>query len=292
MKKLARGLAKLIFGNEGLSGRLERVAWVQALAKHLRVRELMNAGLARHPIRRTLPGSGVRYSVETFETLAVERSYFGNPAFAALFAGDPPATFIDLGCNSGIFPCFLTHLRHGSPPRGFCVDANDVPVELARKNVALNGWPDVHVLCGLVGSTHADGDASEFFLAPTSLGSSQFAYQETKSGHPIDWKRIVVPTLQVAPTWTRLVGADIRCGCLKIDIEGSEMSFLRQESAFLACVDTILLEWHVWATTRDEVVRFLEQHEFRLDCIVEDEPRNGVLFFKRTDASGGADGRR
>jgi hypothetical protein len=45
MKKLARGLAKLIFGNEGLSGRLERVAWVQALAKHLRVRELMNAGV-------------------------------------------------------------------------------------------------------------------------------------------------------------------------------------------------------------------------------------------------------
>ena len=81
MKRLARALAKLIFGNEGLSKRLERAAWIQALAKRLRVRELMNAGLARYPIKRQLPDSGVRYSIETFETLAVERAYFGNPIF-------------------------------------------------------------------------------------------------------------------------------------------------------------------------------------------------------------------
>jgi FkbM family methyltransferase len=285
MKRLARALAKLIFGNEGLSKRLERAAWIQALAKRLRVRELMNAGLARYPIKRQLPGSGVRYSIETFETLAVERAYFGNPIFATIFAGDPPTTFIDLGCNSGIFPCLLAHLGRGAVPRGFCVDANEIQVELARKNVTLNGWPEVRVLWGLVGSAHPDDGKSEFFLAPTSLGSSQFAYRETESGHPIDWKRIVVPTLQVEPTWNQFVGPDVRCGCLKIDIEGSEMNFLRQESDFLVRVDTILLEWHVWATTRDEITGFLEKHDFRLEHTIEDAPRNGVLFFRRTSAT-------
>ena len=280
MKKLARALAKLIFGNEGLSRRLERVAWVHALAKRLRVRELMNAGLARYPIRRSLPSSGVVYSVETFETLAVERTYFGNPAFARLFARNPPTTFIDLGCNSGIFPCFLAHINQGRAPRGFCVDANEAQIELARKNVALNGWPEVHVFCGLVGSVHPADGKSEFFLAPTSLGSSQFAYQETESGHPLDWKRIVVSTLEVGPTWTRLFGADARCDCLKIDIEGSEMSFLRQESDFLSRVEAVLLEWHIWGTTRDEVVRFLAGRDFRLDQTIEDEARHGVLFFR------------
>jgi FkbM family methyltransferase len=281
VKKLARGLARLIFGNEGLSARLEKTAWVQALAKLLRVREVLNAGLARHPIKRTLAGSGVVYSVKTFETLAVERTYFGNPAFTAIFANDPPATFIDLGCNSGIFACFLAHLRRGAAPRGFCVDASEAQVRLAQKNVALNDWPEVHVLCGLVGSADPGGDEAEFFLAPTSLGSSQFAYRETKSGHPIDWQRTVVPTLRVGPEWTRLMGPDTRCDCLKIDIEGSEMNFLRQESDFLTRVDAVLLEWHIWATTRDEVVRFLEEHGFRLERVIEDEPRNGVLFFKR-----------
>jgi hypothetical protein len=90
MKRLARALAKLIFGNEGLSKRLERAAWIQALAKRLRIRELMNAGLARYPIKRQLPDSGVRYSIETFETLAVERAYFGNPIFATIFAASRP----------------------------------------------------------------------------------------------------------------------------------------------------------------------------------------------------------
>jgi FkbM family methyltransferase len=259
------------------------MAWIHALAKRLRAREWMNAALARHPIRRRLVDSGVTYSIETFETLAVERTYFGNPLFAEIFEVDPPGTFVDLGCNSGIFPCLLAHAARGHAPRGLCVDANAAQVELARKNVALNVWPEVHVLCGVVGSIQPNGVDTEFFLAPTSLGSSQFAYQETESGHPLDWERIVVPTLQVEPTWTRLFGPDLRCACLKIDIEGSEMNFLHQETSFLARVDAILLEWHIWGTTRDEVVQFLVSHGYCLVHTIEDESRHGVLYFRRQE---------
>jgi FkbM family methyltransferase len=258
------------------------MAVVQALARHLRVREWMNAGLALRPIRRTLPGSGVSYSVETFETLAVERTYFGNPAMMALFAGNPAETFIDLGCNSGIFPCFLAHVGHSRAPRGICVDTNAAQVELARKNTALNRWKDVHFFCGLVGSTRPEAPESEFFLAPTSLGSSQFAYKQTESGYPLDWKRTLVPVLQIKPTWTRLFGPDLRCNCLKIDIEGSEMLFLQQEAAFLDRVDSILLEWHLWGTTRTEVVQFLSGHQFQLEQTIEDEARHGLLFFRNS----------
>jgi FkbM family methyltransferase len=273
-------LSRLIFGNEGLSRRLERTAWIQALAKRLRIRESMNAALALRPVRRTLPDSGVTYSVETFETLAVEKTYFNNPAIKSLFVLKPPETFIDLGCNSGIFPCFLAHAAHGRAPSGLCVDANAVQVKLAQKNVSLNHWNDVHVMCGLVGSVTATKE-SEFFLAPTSLGSSQFAYKETESGFPLDWKRTVVPTLEVGRTWTKLFGENLRCNCLKIDIEGSEMIFLKQEAAFLVRVDSILLEWHIWGTTRDGIIDFLKQHSFQLEATLEDEPRHGLLFFRR-----------
>ncbi|HEV3271798.1 MAG TPA: FkbM family methyltransferase [Candidatus Methylacidiphilales bacterium] len=289
MRKLARALARLVFGNEGLSRRLERIPWAHALARRLRLREWMNAALARYPIRRALQGSGVVYSVENFETLAVERTYFGNPLLTGILAANPPATFIDLGCNSGIFPCTIAHAAHGRAPRGLCVDANAAQVQLAQKNVALNRWPGVHVLCGLVGGVHPEKNEADFFLAPTSLGSSQFAYRETESGYPLDWKRVVVPTLRVESAWTRLFGADLRCECLKVDIEGSEMNFFRQETGLLARVDTILLEWHIWATTRDEIVRFLDGRNFRLEQTIENEPRHGVLFFRnrrRTKESG------
>ena len=282
VKALVRRLAEFVFGHEGISARLESLAPVQALASLFRIRQLINAALKVRPLHRTLPGSGVRYTVENFETLAVERTYFGNPALAELLARESPGTFIDLGCNSGIFPCFLGHIRSGSPPAGLCVDANDELVALAKKNVALNGWSGIEVRCGLVGSPQPDEAEAEFFLAPTSLGSSTFAYRETKSGHPISWKRITVPTLVVEPAWTQLMGSDRRCGCLKIDIEGSEMNFLRQESGLLARVDSILLEWHLWATTRDEVVGFLNEHHFELERVIEEEPRNGLLFFRRS----------
>jgi FkbM family methyltransferase len=257
------------------------MAWVHALAKRFRIRELMNAGLARWPIRRTLPESGVTYRIETFETLAVERTYFGNPAFAQIFGAQPPGTFIDLGCNSGIFPCLLAHVTRGQAPRGLCVDANSQQVELARKTARINGWNDVHLFCGMVGSKNTAENEAEFFLAPTTLGSSQFPYQDTESGHPLDWKRIMVPTLLVEPTWTRIFGPDLPCNCLKVDIEGSEMSFLRNEAGFLSRVDTVLLEWHAFATSREEVVGLLREHRFELTRTIEDEPRHGVLYFRK-----------
>jgi FkbM family methyltransferase len=274
-----RTFARFLFSHESLSRRLERSRWAQAMARRLRAREWINAALARVPIRRRLPGSGVKYNVETFETLAVERAYFGNPVYAQIFAANPPMTFIDLGCNAGIFPCLLAHFAGGRAPRGLCVDANAAQVELAKKNAALNGWSDVHVRCGLVGRGR-DGEG-DFFLHPTSLGSSRFAYPDSESGFAPEWKRITVPSIEIADIWTLLFGSGLRCACLKIDIEGSEKEFLQQETAFLSRVDAILLEWHTWTTTRAEITNFLERASFRLDHVIEDQKRHGVLFFRR-----------
>jgi FkbM family methyltransferase len=257
----------------------------------LRAREWVNAALARFPIRRRLVGSGVRFDVETFETLAVERAYLGNPLYAEVLGGAPPETFIDLGCNSGIFPCLLAHLAGGRAPRGLCIDANAAQVKLAERTVALNGWKDIYVRCGLVGNRVNDRGAAEFFLHPTSLGSSQFAYEDSESGRRPDWKRVMVPSLEVTSTWEQLFGPETRCGCLKIDIEGSEMHFLRQEAGLLARVEAVLLEWHSWATTREEVTRFLGEQGFALARTIEDSPRCGVLYFRaarslKSDGSG------
>jgi FkbM family methyltransferase len=282
---LARSAAKVIFGNEGFSKRLEGMAWAHTLAKRFRVREMMNGALARWPIRRNLPSSGVKYNIETFEALSVERTYFGNPVFQQIFSTDAPETFVDLGCNSGIFPVVLAHAAKGRAPRGLCIDANANLVDLARRTIKLNEWTNVHTMCGLVGCTRTDAAETEFFLAPTSLGSSQFDYKDTLSGHPIEWQRVVVPTLEVGTTWTKLFGPDQRCNCLKIDIEGSEMAFLKNEASFLPRVDAILVEWHIWATTRDEITAYIEGHGFRLANTIEDEPRNGVLYFRRKRVS-------
>lgn len=281
VKTVARSVAQLIFGNEGLSKRLEKMAWAQRLAKFLRLRQFLNAGLSLYPIKKVLPVSGVILWAETFETLAVEREYFGNPIYTEIFSAYPPTTFIDLGCNSGVFPCFLAHVKKRGELRGLCVDAVASQVELTKRSLARNDWKEIHVLQGMVGCVKSESKEAEFYLAPTSLGSSQFAYSGTESGYPLDWKKTVVPTLEVGATWTRLFGVEQRCHCLKIDIEGSEIAFLENESRFLERVDSILLEWHIWATTRDGVVSWLASKGFTLDKVIEDEPRHGVLYFRR-----------
>ena len=278
---MIRSLARLVFGSEGLSRRLETSAWVQAVAHRLQARRWVNAALARYPIRRVLAGSGVKYNIATFEMLDVERIYFRDPVYREIFQDHVPATFIDLGCNAGLFSCFLAHANGGRAPRGLCIDANREQAALAEKTIRLNGWEQIHVRCGLVGAREGDAGEAEFFLHPTSLGSSQFAYQDSTSGRAPGWTRTMAPTLKVAATWTGLFGPDMRCACLKIDIEGSEMNFFRAESGFLVHVDAILLEWHAWSTSRAEVTDFLERHGFALARVVEDAPRVGVLFFRR-----------
>ena len=278
MSALARRVAQVIFGNEGLARRLERSRVVQALAEKLNARAWINAALKRYPIRRER--SGVQYRVETFEALAVEKTYFGNPAYTEIFSQQPPETFIDLGCNCGIFVCFLAHLAPGRNLRGLGIDASQSQIELAQKNAQLNHWPDIHFRHGLVGS-RSTGPETEFFLHPTSLGSSQFAYTDSESGHATRWQKIIVPTLHVTDLWTQLVGPNQRCQCLKIDIEGSEMLFLQQETVLLKLVDSILLEWHSWGTSKADLIEFLAAQGFPLTRTIEDFPRHGVLFFRR-----------
>jgi FkbM family methyltransferase len=277
----AQALARLIFSREPVARWLENSRFVQDVAHRVNARGWINSALTRHPIRRRLPGSGVKYQIENFETLAVEREFFQNPDYLEIFRHNPPDTFIDLGCNSGLFPCLLAHAAGGKAPRGLCVDANPAQAQLAYRTMQLNGWKDVHVRCGLVGSSEEGAIDAEFFLHPTSLGSSAFAYADSDSGRKPDWKSIRVPALNVAAEWIDLFGKETRCSCLKIDIEGSEINFFRSESSFLRRVDSILLEWHLWTTTREEVVSFLDEHGFVLVNVLEEMPRHGVLYFRR-----------
>ena len=240
----------------------------------------MNHALALHPIRRVHEESGVRYNIENFETLAVEKSYFGNPAYREIFRDYVPETFIDLGCNSGIFPCVLAHFSGGKPLRGVCIDASATQVALASKTIQLNQWDDVHVFQGLVGAKNPAKETADFYLHPTSLGSSQYSYADSESGIPPAWQPTEVPVIKVSALWKKMM-ADTTCDCLKIDIEGSEMNFLQQEKECLMKVRSVLVEWHAWTTSRLEITKLLSAQCFSLVRIIEDTPRHGILFFRK-----------
>lgn len=73
----------------------------------------------------------------------------------------------------------------------------------------------------------------------------------------------------------------MRCNVLKVDIEGSEMNFLRSEQPFLARCDTLLVEWHKWKVNLEELSAFLTSQQFRYVKTIEENDQMGTAFFTR-----------
>jgi hypothetical protein len=93
-------------------------------------------------------------------------------------------------------------------------------------------------------------------------------------------RKIKVPIVDIDREWRRLFG-DERIDLLKIDIGGGEIEFLKAHAPFLEKVDAILIEWHKWVTTLEEVSSILGPSEFGLEAIGEDGTDAGTALFRR-----------
>jgi hypothetical protein len=79
--------------------------------------------------------------------------------------------------------------------------------------------------------------------------------------------------------WLKLVGEE-PCDLLKLDIEGSELDFIRNETAFLQRTKTIFIEWHKWrGVTLDEVKNLLGRQGFLLKRVLQEEEAAGTAVF-------------
>jgi FkbM family methyltransferase len=179
----------------------------------------------------------------------------------------------------GYFTCWLAHLARGRPLRGLMFDANPQAVEEARWHVAANGLKDVSALHGILGETSPTG-AVDFYLYESNICSTSQLPDLEKMGLQGKWTKIAVPCVSLEAEWRKRFGAT-RCHLLKVDIEGSEMNFLRGESSFLDLVNSLLIEWHKWRVSLDEVKGLLRQHSFAYVKTVEENENMGTAFFRR-----------
>jgi FkbM family methyltransferase len=260
--------------------RLSRSALARRCVRALRLHRLGNAWLRRFPTVRRLPGSGVVYRATRLESipLAVEMFEKGSLYDAALLPKEF-TTFADLGCNVGYFTCWLMHLAGGRKLRGLMLDANPQAVEEARWHAQANAMPDVHALHGIVGEG-APGGFAEFFLYESNICSTSHLPDTEKMGLTGRWEKIRVPCVRLEEHWQQRFG-DARCHVLKVDIEGSEMNFLKVETAFLARCDSVLVEWHKWQVGLEELRQFLAGQGFDYVKTLEENAEMGTAFFVR-----------
>ena len=259
---------------------LSRAAWARRLVQLIGLHRVGNAWLRAFPMIKRLPGSGVTYRATRLESipLAVEMFDKGNLYDAKLL---PPGftTFADLGCNVGYFTCWLMHLAQGRKLRGLMLDANPDAVRDAEWHAQANGMSEIIGLHGIAGEGQV-GEFAEFYLYESNICSTSHLPDVEKMALKGRWEKIRVPCVSVESEWQKHFG-DVRCHILKIDIEGSELSFLQAESTFLARCDSVLVEWHKWRVQLAELQSFLQQHGFSYIKTIEENAEMGTAFFKR-----------
>jgi FkbM family methyltransferase len=257
---------------------LSRSAFLRRAVRALRLHRLGNYWLRRFPQVKKLPGSGIIYRATRLESIPLAVEMFEQ---GALY--DPEllpknfTTFADLGCNVGYFTCWLAHLAQGRHLKGIMLDANPEAVKEAQWHAQANHWTDVFAVHGILGEKGVNG-AVDFYLYESNICSTSQLPDVEKLGLLGKWTKISVPCLSLDRSWRERFG-ETRCHLLKIDIEGSELNFLKAEQSFLKQVDSILIEWHKWRVSLGEVKAFLSANGFAFVKTVDENDQMGTAFF-------------
>ena len=263
-----------------LISKLSRSAFLRHTVQRLRLHKLANTWLRWFPLVNRLPGSGVKYRATRLESipLAIEMFEKGNLYDAALLPKDF-STLADLGCNVGYFTCWLAHLAAGRTLRGLMLDANPDAVKEAQWHAQANAMPEVFGLHGIVGEGRP-GDFAEFYLYESNICSTSHLPDVERMNLKGKWEKIRVPCVSMEEHWRRRFG-DARCNVLKVDIEGSELNFLKTEQDFLKRCDSILVEWHKWTVSLNELLDCLKSQGFAYVKTLEENEQMGTAYFRR-----------
>jgi FkbM family methyltransferase len=256
-----------------------------ALVKTLRINRAVDAYLARFPIKRRTT-SGLVYHIGTVPSLIVASDVFSTDVYAGPLGLVQPRTFIDLGANVGYFPLVVAEVMKSRTIKGLCIEPNPDLHPQIEFHLRTNGLEHVHALQGVVAGDDA-GPEADFFLNPSNIASSLTG--EFNPLVPVGGRvqKIKVPVIDLTREWERHFG-DQRVDALKIDIEGAEIAFLKAHSEFLKRVDAILIEWHSWVTTFEEVSSILGSSGFQVASIGHVDKNAGTALFRRETGPNGA----
>jgi FkbM family methyltransferase len=265
-----------------LLGRFRILHW---LIGCLGIYELLNRLLSHYPVMRRLPVSGKKIRISSMASFALAEEMFINSCYKSSLQSDPVHTLVDLGCNVGWFPCLLSEIAPKSRFEGILIDADPYLGESVNWHLQKNGFDGCAFLHGAVGCPEEQKEIT-FHVNPSNTQSSISAFGED---HPFPVKgqvrEITVPCLRIAEEWSRRFG-NRPIDLMKVDVEGAEMGFLRSELPFLhRNVKKLLIEWHAWHCTLDDVVALLQPDGIILTKVLEQDSLGGVAEFRNKNMS-------
>jgi len=262
----------------GVFHRFGKIRLLHQIVAKLGFYALANRLLKIMPVIRRRAVSRMRIRLESVASFVLFEEMFEQASYRRVIDEIKPCTFIDLGCNVGWFPCLIAECGSRTLPIGLMVDADPRSVERTSWLLEENRLAGCKLLWGAVGMKGSKEGV--FYMNPSDTQSS---LKEFGANHPFpvkgSVKKVQVPILDIGKEWIEVHGSR-RVDLLKVDIEGAEGDFLRQEVDFLASlVETIVLEWHKWHITLEDIRGILCPLGFVEISILEEDELGGVVIF-------------
>lgn len=251
---------------------------VHKAIRRLRVQQVAARVLGKVPLRRKLPRSGLTYRVCHLESLLIADEIFKREIYRAAFEGREIRTFVDLGSNVGYFPLFAVEATGRRDLVGLVVDGSEKMARESRWHLEQNRLPGVHAQHGVVGYP-PDVEEATFFVNPSNVASSAQPVLNPNVPAKGESVAVKVPAVNVARAWKAIAG-DARIDLMKVDIEGFECDFIRNEQA-IALTDRIVIEWHKWVNPRTQVDELLAERGFALTKVISEDEHCGVAMYDR-----------
>ncbi len=243
----------------------------------LRVRQLAARVLAFVPLRVKLKRT--TYRVRFLESLLIADEIFKREVYRAAFEGRTIRTFVDVGSNVGYFPLYAVEHTGRKDLLGLVIDGNEEMASESRWHVEKAELPRTRVIHGLVGHPAGVSEAT-FYVNPSNIASSAQPKLNPRLPSKGESHPVTVPVVDLLAQWRKLAG-DARIDLLKVDVEGFECELLRNCAEVLAITDRIVIEWHKWVTTREEIGALLSTHGFELRCVTSEDEDAGVAVYDR-----------
>lgn len=250
---------------------------VHKAIKTLRLQQIAKTALGVVPIRRKLENSGCEYRVKHLESLLMADEIFSRKIYSEAFQDKDVRTFVDLGANVGYFTLYAAEHTGRRDLVGLAVDANASCTSEVSWHVEHNHLSGTKVMTGVAGYPPGVTSAT-FFVNPSNVASS--AQPELNPDVPSKGEStpVTMPAIDVAAEWKKIAGGK-RIDVLKVDVEGFECDLIKNSTELLQMTDRLVLEWHKWVTSLDEIDALLETRGFKRHTIISEDPHCGVAIY-------------
>jgi FkbM family methyltransferase len=209
----------------------------------------------------------VRVPLRARGDFAALEEIFVNQAYAPLLASlpGPILSWVDLGCNAGMFSAWLYDRACAEKKGGEChalLVEPGVCIETAREFGRLNGLNKFKIVQACIG----DGQPTIFYESKSTTRSSS-AIKPSSREKMRQMETTTLTDLLEAQNFSK---ADL----IKIDIEGAE-KFLLRERGLLERFGAGILEWHAETTTGVAAAEWIISQGGRLTHTVAQDGTTG-----------------